>query len=217
VQDQQLIQLIAEKVLQRLQERDITVHNVSRDRIPIGVSVRHVHITQEHLEILFGKGYQLEVRNWLYQEGEFASTATVTLVTARRSLPGVRILGPCRQKTQVEVSRTDAILLGVNAPVRISVNEGPGERIALVGPEGALELPDALIVAHRHIHCSPEDARQLGVENGQSVDVELLTERPVILRDVRIRTGEKFKLQMHIDTDEANAADVRCNMFARIL
>jgi len=217
VQEQELVQLIAERVLQRLKERDIEIHQVSRDRIPVGVSVRHLHITKEDFAALFGENAELKVRNWLYQEGEFASDQTVTLVTARRSLPGVRILGPFRSKTQVEVSRTDAIMLGVNPPVRVSVNEANGgSRITLVGPEGSINVDDGLIVARRHIHCSPAEATALGIKEGDKLDLEILSDRPVVLRGVVVRTGEKLKLQFHVDTDEANAADVRCDMFARI-
>ena len=173
----------------------------------VETSARHIHVTQEALEILCGKGFALEVKAMLSQPGQFVSTTKLNLVGPKKSIEGVSILGPCRKLNQVEISATDARTLGVTAPVRESGDVAGSAPIKIVGPCGELELSEGVIVAKRHIHMTPNDAKEFGVENGQIVKVATGTEgRKVIFDDVVIRVREDFALAMHIDTDESNAA-----------
>lgn len=202
---EQLVQEIASLVLKQLQGSG-TVE--AEERIPIGVSARHVHLCREHLDILFGKGYQLNKKKEL-MGGQFAAQECVTLVgTKLRAIENVRILGPERKASQVEVAKTDAIRLGVNPPIRESGKTQGSAPIALVGPKGAVYLEEGCIVAMRHIHMSPEDARRFGVTNGQIVNVRFDSGRGGTFEDVLIRVDDSFTLEMHIDTDEANGLDV---------
>lgn len=202
---EQLVQEIASLVIKQLQGSK-TVE--SEERIPIGVSARHVHLCREHIDILFGKGYQLNKKKEL-MGGQYAAMECVTLVgTKLRAIENVRILGPERKATQVEVAKTDAIRLGVNPPIRESGKTEGSAPIALVGPKGAVYLEEGCIVAKRHIHMSPEDAKRFGVTNGQSVDIRFDSERGGTFEDVLIRVDDSFTLEMHIDTDEANGLGV---------
>ncbi|MBO8140958.1 MAG: phosphate propanoyltransferase [Firmicutes bacterium] len=185
--------------------------------VPVGVSNRHVHLSEAALEKLFGPGYELRVRRELSQPGQFAAEETVTLVGPKGCLSGVRILGPARRLTQVEISRTDGYALGVHPPVRLSgdIRNTPG--IAIVGPRGALSIDEGVIVAARHIHMAPADAQRFGVRDGQRVWVRAETDRPVIFENVVIRVREDFALDFHIDLDEANAAFLRTGDRATVL
>lgn len=177
--------------------------------IPIAVSGRHIHLTQETVEALFGKGYQLTEKAPLSQPGQFACNEQVTIVGPKNELERVRVLGPTRPKNQLEISRTDEFFLGVDAPVRASgkVENTPG--IKLVGPVGAYHMQDGVICAWRHIHMTPEDAQSFGVEDKDIVDVEVSNGvRPLTFGNVLVRVSPKYKLEMHIDTDEANAAEL---------
>ena len=199
------IELITRMVIQALDK------NEKRDSgfvVPIGVSARHIHLTQEHVEALFGKGYHLTKKKDL-MGGQFASNEMVTIVGLKlRAIENVRILGPVRKASQVEVSATDAIRLGMNVPVRESGDIKGSAPIALVGPKGALYLKEGCIVAARHIHMSPKDAEAAGVKDGDIVSVRADNERGTIFNQVKIRVDESFTLEMHIDTDEANAAKI---------
>lgn len=176
--------------------------------VPVGVSARHVHLTQEHVEILFGEGYQLTKKKDL-MGGQFASNETVTIVGIKlRAIENVRVLGPVRKASQVEISSTDALKLGIKAPIRESGDVAGSAPIALVGPKGALYLKDGCIVAMRHIHMSPADALAAGVHDGDIVSVKADNERGTIFNQVKIRVNPSFTLEMHIDTDEANAARI---------
>ena len=162
--------------------------------VPIGVSARHVHLTQEHVEALFGPGYQLTKKKDL-MGGQFASNETVTIVGLKlRAIEKVRVLGPVRSATQV--------------PVRMSGDIAGSAPIAIVGPKGAIYLKEGCIVAMRHIHMSPKDAQAAGVKNGDIVSVKADNERGTIFNHVAIRVDDSFTLEMHIDTDEANAAKI---------
>ena len=177
-------------------------------QVPIGVSARHIHLTQADLETLFGPGYQLTKKKEL-MGGQFASNELVTIVGLKlRAIENVRILGPCRSKSQVEISATDAIRLGVKAPVRDSGDIAGSAPIALVGPKGALYLKEGCIVAARHIHMSPDDAKAAGVKDGDYVSVKADNERGTVFNNVKIRVDDSFTLEMHIDTDEANASRI---------
>ena len=177
--------------------------------IPIAVSARHVHLTQEAVEVLFGPGHQLTVLKPISQPGQFACEEKVNLIGPRSTIAGVRVLGPVRPRCQVEVSRTDEFALGIDAPVRDSgdVDSSPG--ITLEGPAGRLTLREGVICARRHIHMAPEDADAFGVKDRDVVEVAVDSEgRNLIFGDVLVRVSSKFILEMHIDTDEANAAEI---------
>lgn len=176
--------------------------------VPVGVSARHVHLTQRDVETLFGAGYELTKKKEL-MGGQFASNELVTIVGLKlRAIENVRILGPVRSKSQVEISATDSIKLGLKAPIRESGNLAASAPITVIGPKGALYLNEGCIVAKRHIHMSPADALAAGVSDGQEVAVKAENERETIFRHVQIRVDDSFTLEMHIDTDEANAAGI---------
>ncbi|MEG1847060.1 MAG: phosphate propanoyltransferase [Lachnospiraceae bacterium] len=176
--------------------------------VPIGISARHIHLTQEHVEILFGKGYELTKKKDL-MGGQFAANEQVTIVgTKLRAIENIRILGPTRSKSQVEISKTDTFKLGVKAPIRESGNVAGSAPIAIVGPRGSVYLEEGCIVAKRHIHMTPTDAVKAGVKEGDVVSVQVDNERGTIFTHVQIRVDDSFTLEMHIDADEANAADL---------
>lgn len=182
-----------------------------RRLVTVGVSARHMHVTQKHLEVLFGPGYQLTKLRDLNQPGEFASNETVTVVGPKRRLfESIRILGPVRKFTQVELSMTDGVYLGLDLPHRLSGNIAGSAPIVLIGPKGVLSLPEGAIRAQRHIHINPEDAARLRVANGQIVSTRTTGPMSVTFNNVVIREGKNLNLEMHVDTDEANAAGLRC-------
>lgn len=202
---EQFVQEIAALVMKQLQGSGAVE---AEERIPIGVSARHVHLCREHIDILFGEGYQLNKKKEL-MGGQYAAQECVTLVgTKLRAIENVRILGPERKASQVEVAKTDAIRLGVNPPIRESGNLKGSAPVALVGPKGAVYLEEGCIVAKRHIHMSPADAKRFGVTDGQTVRVRFDSDRGGTFEDVQIRVHDSFTLEMHIDTDEANGLDV---------
>ncbi|MBQ7822201.1 MAG: phosphate propanoyltransferase [Clostridia bacterium] len=177
------------------------------NKILIETSARHVHLTEEHIEILFGKGHTLTNKKDLSQPGQFACSERVDLVGPKKTIAGVSILGPARPASQVEVSFTDARTLGVTAPVRESGDTNGSAPVKLVGPEGEVELAEGVIIAKRHIHLTPDDAAKFGVEDKQIVSVKVTNnDRSTVFGDVVCRVSPKFAAAMHIDTDEANAA-----------
>lgn len=174
--------------------------------VMVETSARHVHVTEETLEILFGKGYQLTKKKDLSQPGQFACEERVQVIGPKNSFPAVSILGPTRPADQVELSASDARSIGVAAPVRESGDIAGSGACKLVGPKGEVELKEGVIVAKRHIHMTPEDAENYGVKDKQVVSVKIDSpERSLIFGDVVVRVSPKFKLAMHIDTDESNA------------
>lgn len=209
MQEQQLVEEITRQVVARLNGLG---GYESEYKIPIGVSARHVHLTREHVDILFGKGYQLNKKKDL-MGGQFAAEECVTIVgTKLRAIENVRVLGPERKATQIEVARTDAIRLGVNPPVRESGDIKGSAPITLIGPKGAIYLKEGCIVAMRHIHMSPADAKRFGVKDKDIVKVRFGNDRGGIFEEVLIRVHESFTLEMHIDTDEANGLGIRREM-----
>ncbi len=177
--------------------------------IPVAVSARHVHLTDEAVEALFGAGHTLTVRKPISQPGQFVAEERVTLVGPKRRLERVAVVGPTRRACQVEISRTDEFALGLDAPVRDSGDIGNSPGILLEGPAGRLELGEGVICARRHIHMTPEDARRFRVSDRDVVEVALDTDgRDLVFGDVLVRVSPKYKLEMHIDTDEANAAEL---------
>ena len=169
-------------------------------------SARHMHLSQQDLETLFGAGYTLTNKKDLSQPGQFACEERVDVVGSKRTQKGVTILGPVRPASQVELSLTDARSLGINAPVRESGDIAGSPGCKLVGPCGEVELSEGVIVAKRHIHMTPEDAKELGVQDKEIVNVQIDGARPLVFGDVVVRVSPAFALAMHIDTDEANAA-----------
>ena len=184
----------------------------------VETSARHVHVTQEHLEILFGKGYELTKKKDLSQPGQYACEERVTVVGPKKELKGVSILGPVRKATQVELSLTDARSIGVAAPVRESGDVAGSAGCKLIGPAGEVELTEGVIAAKRHIHATPADAEQLGVKNGDIVSVKVDTDgRSLIFGDVVVRVSDSYALAMHIDTDESNAAGCGREQYGEIV
>lgn len=174
--------------------------------VMVETSARHVHVTEETLEILFGKGYQLTKKKDLSQPGQFACEERVQVIGPKNSFPAVSILGPTRPADQVELSASDARSIGVAAPIRESGDIAGSGACKLVGPKGEVELKEGVIVAKRHIHMTPEDAENYGVKDKQVVSVKIDSpERSLVFGDVVVRVSPKFKLAMHIDTDESNA------------
>lgn len=177
--------------------------------VRVGISARHVHVSQADLEVLYGAGHQLKPYKDLYQRGYYAAEETVDLVTEKGTLKKVRILGPARKASQVEISRTDALKLGIAVPVRDSGALKGAPAITLVGPCGSVTLPEGVIAAWRHIHMDPADAAAFGVKDGDYVRVRCNGEtRPLIFENVLIRVYPGWLLEFHLDTDEANAAMV---------
>lgn len=192
---------------------------MEKNEVLVEISARHVHLTREDMDILFGKGSELTFKKALSQPGQFASEEKVRVIGSKGEFPHVTILGPLRNYTQVELSLTDARSIGAAAPVRESGNvEGSGS-CRLVGPAGEIELQQGVIAAKRHIHATPQDAEREGLENGQIVSVEIPTsnERSLTLGDVVVRVSETAGWAMHIDTDEANAAGMAPNTIGRII
>lgn len=206
--DQQLITDIANRVIQKLQE-EISVE--------IEASGRHVHLSRKEIDVLFGKDYQLTKIKDLSQPGQYACKERVTLIGPKGSLHQVIILGPERNEAQVEVSLTDALSLGIAAPVRESgkIEETPGVMIS--SDSAMIRLERGLIVAKNHIHMSVEDAQKLGLKNGDTVRVAVSSQRPLTFDDVLVRVSPAFKTYMHIDYDEANACKFAKGLRGRII
>ena len=174
--------------------------------IPVGVSARHVHLSAKDLEVLFGTGYKLTEKKPLSQPGQFAAEECVEVVGSKRSFPSVRILGPVRAQTQVELALTDCFSIGVKAPVRESGDIAGSGSVKIVGPKGEITINEGVIVAARHIHMHPDDAKKFGLKDKQKVSVRTEGERSIVFDNVVVRVRDDFALEMHIDTDEANAA-----------
>lgn len=177
-------------------------------KVPVGVSNRHLHVSQEDLETLFGSGYELTPLKDLSQPGQYAAEETVTIVTSKGSIQRVRILGPVRPATQIEISRTDAFGLGLRPPVRDSGATSGSAGVVIVGPKGAVTLPEGVILALRHIHMNVKEAESFGLADKDHVEVRVGGERGLTFDNVLVRVRDDFALEFHIDTDEANAAAV---------
>lgn len=210
--DQSNVELITKLVIEAMEKKTVKGYSV-----PIGVSARHVHLTQADVETLFGTGYKLTKKKDL-MGGQFAANETVTIVGLKlRAIENVRVLGPVRKASQVEISATDAIKLGIKAPIRESGNLKGSSPIAIVGPVGAVYLQEGCIIAKRHIHMAPADAEAAGVADGDIVSVSVNNERGTMFHNVQIRVDNSFTLEMHIDTDEANASKISCGTLGVIV
>lgn len=185
--------------------------------VEVEVSARHVHLTREHLDLLFGRGYELTPKRPLSQPGQFLSEERVTIIGPKGKKERTAILGPIRPATQIELSKSDCVAMGIDAPVRMSGDVRGSAPIRIVGPCGELDVNEGAIIAKEHVHLTPEAAEIMGVQDGQHVDVEVFTARPVIFRDVILRVSRTASCRMHIDFDEANAALVSGFTLGRIL
>lgn len=186
--------------------------------VPVGVSNRHIHLTREHLDILFGKGYELTPLKDLSQPGQYACKELLTIVgPSLRPIENVRVLGPLRKQSQVEISRTDSYVLKVKPPVRESGKLDGSAGITIIGPKGVVSLEEGCIIANRHIHMSVEEGAAFGLKDGDYVTVEADGERRTRFYDVQVRVSEAFRLEMHIDTDDANAAGIGNGAKVRIV
>ncbi|SHI97660.1 phosphate propanoyltransferase [Lutispora thermophila] len=198
------LELIVEKVLKKIEESK---------HIPVETSARHVHLSKGHVDILFGEGYELEMVRELSQPGQYVCKERVDIIGPKNIIRNVAILGPVREDTQIEISRTDSISLGINAPLRLSGDLKDSETLYIRCNGKIIEVPSSTIVAKRHIHMTPEDGRRFGVEDKQIVKVRIGSPRPVIFEDVVIRISNRSRLSMHIDHDEANA----CGFFEGVV
>jgi len=187
--------------------------------VPVGISNRHIHLSAADVETLFGKGYELQPMKDLSQPGQYACKEQLTLVgPSMRAIEKVRVLGPIRKATQVEISRTDSYTLKVKAPVRESGKIAGSAPVTIVGPKGVVHIEEGCIIANRHIHMSPEDGRRFAVNDGDYVNVEVDNgERRTKWYDVQVRVHPEFRLEMHVDTDDANAVGLPCGGCVRIV
>lgn len=185
--------------------------------VPVAFSNRHIHLTQADIETLFGRGYQLKVMKALSQPGQFACEETVTIEGPKGRLSKVRVLGPARKATQVEISLTDSFVLGVKGVVRMSGDVAGTPGIRIIGPAGTVEATEGVIVAARHLHLSVEQAQLFGLANGQEVRLVIEGSRGIVMEHVAVRCGAGHDMEVHVDTDEANAAALRSGTMCEVL
>ncbi len=218
----QVVQRVVSRMRQAQQPASIIPQSGARQSgrkmVPVNVSVRHLHLCRKDLDVLFGPGFELEELKGLYQPGEFAANQTVTLIGPRmRCLGAARVLGPLRDATQVEVSRTDAIYLGIDPPVSPSGNHEGSSRLILAGPVGVVHLERGVIQANRHLHLSTVSAEKWGLTDNQTIKVRIETAKKTVFEDVQLRVREAFLDEMHLDTDDGNAAGLRGGEKAEII
>ena len=209
--DESIVRKVTESILEILKTEN------ADDGIRVGVSARHVHLSKNDLETLFGKGHELTPKKYL-MGGQFAAEECVTLVSpSLKTIEGVRVLGPVRPASQIEISRTDTFKLKVSPPVRPSGEIKGSAPMALVGPKGSVFLNEGCIIANRHIHMTPEDAAFYGIKDNDLVDVEIQNSKPTKYYDVQVRVHKDFNTEMHIDTDDANASAIKTGDRVEIL
>lgn len=218
ISQRDLIDLLTNEISKLIKEKYSTLFKSTYPLIPVGISNRHIHLTEETFYKLFGKNTKFEVLRPLYQPGEFASKHTLTIVGPRlRSIENVRILGPFRRYDQVEVSLTDSIYLGIEPPITNSGSLEDAAPITLVGPKSSIFIEKCVIIANRHIHMNSTDALKLGVKDGDICKVRIPGIKSTIFENVLIRVNDNWRLQIHLDTDDANAAFIRGESFAEFL
>ena len=187
-------------------------------RIPVAVSARHAHLSQQTIDRLFGPNHPLTIRSWLSQTGQFAAEETISLIGPKGRIDHVRLMGPPRAQDQIEISRSDELALGIDAPLRLSGDLSRTPIIELEDPSGAITTTRGVIRALRHIHMNPSDAERLGLSHGDVVRVSIDSEgRDLVFGDVMVRVDADFRLELHLDTDEANAAGVANGDYAQVL
>ncbi len=210
-----LVEMITETIYKEIKPKEESSNLFS---IPVEISNHHVHLTRDSLDVLYGKDYELTKSRDLSQPGEFASNEMISIIGANmRVIEKVRILGPLREYTQAELSITDGYFLGLDLSTRVSGNIKGSPPITIIGPKGVLTLSEGAIRAARHIHMTPKDAESYGVKDKDRVNVEVSGEHGVIYKDVVVRVSQKSKLALHLDTDEANAGNLKGSGLARIL
>ncbi|MBS7297701.1 MAG: phosphate propanoyltransferase [Eubacteriales bacterium] len=209
--DESIVKQVTKIIMEQLNSES------ADDGIKVGVSARHVHLSQADLETLFGKGHELTPKKML-MGGQFAAEECVTLVSpSLKTIEGVRVLGPVRKDSQIEISRTDTFKLKVSPPVRPSGEIKGSAPMALVGPKGSVFLNEGCIIANRHIHMTPADAEKYGIKDNDMVDVEIQNSKPTRYYNVQVRVHKDFNTEMHIDTDDANASAIKTGDRVEIL
>lgn len=215
--DENVIKQVIQNTIEGMNIAVTNKPDIKDDYVKIGVSQRHIHLSREDLDILFGKGYELTPKKVLMGK-EFASNEVVTLVgPSLKAIENVRVLGPVRKNTQVEISRTDTFVLKVSPPVRPSGEIKGSEKLVVVGPKGSIYLKEGVIIANRHIHLTPDFAANLGIKDNDYVDVVIDGVKPTKFYDVQIRVREDFNVEMHIDTDDANSSGLKNGDVVHIL
>lgn len=200
------VSAVADAVLKALQNDNMA----DSDGIPVGISNRHIHLKREDIDILFGKGYKLTPIKDLSQPGQYACKEVLTIIgPSLKAIENVRVLGPERPESQVEISRTDSYTLKLNPPVRESGKISNSAPISIIGPKGVVNLKEGCIIANRHIHMSLEDGKKYGLKDNDYVTIDAFSERKTRFFDVQVRVSDKFRLEMHLDTDDANAAGLK--------
>ncbi len=198
---------LVKKVLANMDGADVPAS--CDGEVPVGVSNRHIHLNKADLETLFGAGYELTPLKDLSQPGQYACKETLTLIgPAMRPIENVRVLGPLRNKSQVEISATDSYVLKVKPPVRESGKTEGSAPVTIIGPKGVVQLKEGCIIANRHIHMSPADGAKFGVQDNDTVTVDVIGKRRTRWYDVQVRVHKDFRLEMHVDTDDANAVGI---------
>ncbi|MFB0920837.1 MAG: phosphate propanoyltransferase [Oscillospiraceae bacterium] len=211
-----LAEITRDQLKSIIKEVVVSVLKQEKPPIPVGVSNRHIHLSAADYFALFGNEPFENVKD-LGQPGEFASNRFLDIEGPKCSVRGVRILGPFRTTSQVEISNTDARALGIKAPTRLSGNVEGTPGLTLIGPKGRLELPCGVIVAQRHVHMTPDDAELFGVKNGDKLDIFVDGPRPAVFVNTLVRVSNNFKLEMHLDTDEANAVGQTGDMYGKVI
>lgn len=209
ITEEQLAAIVTQAVMQELQK--------GSRRVPVGISVRHIHLTRSNIDWLFGRNYQLTPKKALSQPGQYACEECLDVIGPKGVLTKVRILGPERSSTQVELSQTDCRTIGISAPVRDSGDLDGTPGITLKGPLGQIDIPKGVIIADRHIHMSLPDAQRFGVKDGDHVSVRIDGVKPGIMEHVLIRASDKCRLDMHIDTDDGNAFMLKQGQYVTVL
>lgn len=214
----QTIAALVKKVIGEMENGNKAPEETVKDGVPIGISNRHIHLSRQDVETLFGKGYQLTHMKDLSQPGQFACKETLTIVgPSLRPIENVRVLGPERRASQVEISKTDSFVLKVKPPVRESGKIEGSAPITIIGPRGVVTLKEGCIIANRHIHMSLEDGERFGVKDGDYVTVDADGARRTRFYDVQVRVSDAFRLEMHVDTDDANAVGLSNGSIVRLV
>ncbi|WP_017754433.1 phosphate propanoyltransferase [Calidifontibacillus oryziterrae] len=206
-----LIEEITYLVIEELKNSKLLNGNKQKTHVPVSISARHIHLQEDHVGLLFGEGYHLTKFKEISQPGQYACNEKLTLIGPKGIIENVRVLGPLRSKTQVEIASSDARKLGLSAPVRNSGNLKGSAPITIVGPKGSVTLEEGCIIADRHIHMTPKDANDYGVFDGQKVSVLVEGAKGGVMDQVTIRIKDRYALDMHIDTDDANAFGLKGN------